>query len=139
MNLDHVKLVEFEEVSDLDIENHVELCVQQAEGWGMRPIDRMVLTLAKKLAKAQELADKADELQRGLKGQQLQNGQLKKRLENLEQQQTALLADLDSARAGRQELAEVLAEHTSNEKAQQDTIKSLEAEISRLQEAVDID
>ena len=137
MELDRLKLLEFDRVDDDQIRYYLKVLADQGGGWGYKPTDCIILTLAEKLAAAEEYATKTEEFRRNMKGSQLENGRLKKQVRNLQEAQTALLADLEAARAGRQELAEVLAQHTSAEKAKDEEIKSLEAEIKRLQEKLD--
>ena len=137
MDLDTLKLLEFDRIEDEQVEYYLTALAEQGGGWGFKHQDCLMLTLAEKLAVATAKADKSEEYRRNMKGAQLETGRLKKRIENLEQAQTALLADLETARHGRQELCEVLEQHTLAEKAKAEEIQSLENEIKRLQKKLD--
>lgn len=137
MNIEGIKLIDTADVADKLIEEEVEYLVEQHAGWGIPYRSQLLVTVLRKLSKAQAEADKADELHRALKGQQLQNGQLRKRLENLEPQVTALQAELEAARAGRQELADHLADCTACEAAKEAERESMQREIDRLTAELD--
>ena len=69
--------------TDKQVYDQLELSVQQGSGgWGVRTLDGVILRMAKELDEALKLAAEADELHRQLKGQQLENGRLRKALDN---------------------------------------------------------
>lgn len=137
MELDDLRILDFERIDDEKIGYYLGVLASQGGGWGYKPTDNMLLTLAERLATAEKLAKDGEGYHRALKGSQLENGRLRKTIRNLEQAQTALLSDLESARSGRQELSEQLAEHTATEAAMQATLSSLEKEVERLQNKLD--
>lgn len=70
---------------DRTIEDEVEILVERSgAGWGASRPNMVTLTLAKRYYEAAKLAEQAEELQKQVKGLQLQNGKLKKRVEHLE-------------------------------------------------------
>lgn len=78
--LDGVKLVQEDYfATDAECDQYLESAyVQGSQGWGIRRDMGVTLRLARDLKIALELASKADEAQRTLKGLQLENGRLKK-------------------------------------------------------------
>lgn len=84
--LDNLKLITDESVfvSEKDTLDRVELAVQQgAGGWGVRRDDGVILKLARDLKLAGAMATQVDESQRKLKGLQLENGRLRKQIQEL--------------------------------------------------------
>jgi hypothetical protein len=91
MNVDNVKLVDPKYLASIEAaEEAVEYAVQQAAGWGTSRSDSILLRVAASLERAQidsvrcaELEVELDETKRKLKGAQLQQGQLKKKVGDL--------------------------------------------------------
>lgn len=65
---------------------------QGSQGWGVTREVGVYLTLARELHAALEIAETADENRRMLKGAQMENGRLKKKIEKIE----AALAESDA-------------------------------------------
>ena len=98
MNLDAIKLVDEPGATDDEVNDYIEHIVQQSDGWGLRQMDRIFLSMARVALAGLEASNKLDEMHRSLKGQQMENGRLKKRIENLETQVAAIKEKaLDSA------------------------------------------
>ncbi len=114
--LENLKLITDESVylPEEKVLEQVELSVQQgAGGWGVRTLDGVILTLARDLRGALVGAEALDETKRTLKGLQLENGRLKKRLD-------AKDAEIRSNLSVINEQANALVEH-------RETIHELEA------------
>ena len=121
VDLDGLKLVEKDYFAqDEEVLNALESAYMQgSQGWGVTNEVRLILTLARDLKEALVLANVADENHRLLKGAQLALGREKKAreltkaaLDSAMDKIGELTAERDEARAGRQELAEVLNAHT---------------------------
>lgn len=92
--LDGVKLVSDENyfATNSEVEFMLETAFQQAsQGWGVRQDQGVMLRLAKELKLSQGLQAKAQAGHDQLKGLQLENGRLKKKIRILEGQEAALV------------------------------------------------
>lgn len=89
-----IKLVDEEYfASTEEVQAELERAYQQgSQGWGVRREVGVYLTLARDLKLAYHLAEKATQGSNKLKGLQLENGRLKKKIEKLEAE--ALATDL---------------------------------------------
>ena len=88
--LDSVKLVQRENLGSVSLtEQVIATAVDQgSQGWGVDRGTSVILRLADELRVAEELAGKYDETHRQLKGLQMENGRLRKSLD-----ESALLAE----------------------------------------------
>lgn len=86
---------------DQYIVNQIDAAAAASTGWGCSYPQRIFLSIARALRDALGEAEKADELARKLKGEQLSHGRTKKQLEKL-------TADCDRLRAERDAAADAL-------------------------------
>ncbi len=95
--LNNLKLITDESVyrTEEQAVDRLELAVQQGiGGWGVRPDDGVILKLARDLRLALEMSKQQEETFNKLKGTQMENGRLKKRLENVEAQLALAITQL---------------------------------------------
>ena len=85
-DLDGIKLVQLENFASNDeTYSELERAIQQgSQGWGVRLEQGVILRLARELKIALSLAAQADDALRKLKGLQLENGRLRKRVKRLD-------------------------------------------------------
>ena len=85
-DLDGIKLVQLENfASNEEACSEIERAIQQgSQGWGVRREQGVILRLSRELKIALTLAAQADDALRKLKGLQLENGRLRKRVNRLE-------------------------------------------------------
>jgi hypothetical protein len=101
-----VKLVQERNFADDAVaERHVEDVIRQgiSSGWGMRPEDASLLNIVRRLDAALDAAEKAEEAQRKLKGEQLAHGRTKKALESSRSDFEAAAENFDALLAKSQE------------------------------------
>lgn len=92
VDLAKIKLLDgIDAVTDDEVDSYIEHLVQQGQGWGLRPIDRISLALARIAYRGQRASEQLDEMHRAMKGAQLESGRLKKKITELE----ARLENLD--------------------------------------------
>lgn len=133
-DLEGLKLVEASNVGSLEQAQLVleHAYMQGSQGWGVTEGVASTLFLATELREALDVAQTADENHRMLKGVQMENGRLKKKIENLEQAQTGAEATILAQDLRIKELEDLLEKSINAEKAAAAIIKK---EIDNREEA----
>lgn len=83
------------------LKQRLQAIVDSSRGWGLSNQDRLLYSLCRVLRSALDDADKLDETQRALKGEQLAHGRTKKKVEGLDADLARVRAERDAAIAER--------------------------------------